>query len=94
MDCSTVVFGQFWKMKLEIFGWVREKQVSTFMMEKHLLLIRNISTSLKQTDKQNLQQKTKVNKSNEPLTLIWQKLWFTDPQTHWWLIYVCFPHQH
>ena len=39
-------FGQFWKIKLEIFGWVREKQVSTFTMEKHLLIIRNINTSL------------------------------------------------
>jgi hypothetical protein len=37
-------------------------------MEKHLLLIRNINTSLQRTNKQNLQQQTKVNKSNEPLT--------------------------
>jgi len=37
-------------------------------MEKHLLLIRNINTSLQQTNKQNLQQQTIVNKSNEPPT--------------------------
>jgi hypothetical protein len=37
-------------------------------MEKYLLLIRNINTSLQRTNKQNLQQQRKVNKSNEPLT--------------------------
>jgi hypothetical protein len=51
MDYSITVFGQFWKIKLETFGWVREKQVSTFTMEKHLLLIRNINTSLQRTNK-------------------------------------------
>ena len=34
------------KIKLEIFGWVREKQASTFTMEKHLLRIQNINTRL------------------------------------------------
>ena len=37
-------------------------------MEKYLLIIRNINTSLQRTNKQNLQQQTKVSKSNEPLT--------------------------
>jgi hypothetical protein len=39
-------------------------------MEKHLLFIRNINISLQRINKQNLQQQTKVNKSNEPLTKV------------------------
>ncbi len=42
MALSIPGFGQFWKIQVEIFGWGREKQVSTFLMEKHLLIIRNI----------------------------------------------------
>jgi hypothetical protein len=30
-----------WRIKLEIFGWVRETQVCAFTMEKHLLNFRN-----------------------------------------------------
>jgi len=37
-------------------------------MEKYLLIIQNINNSLQRTNKQNLQQQTKANKSNEPLT--------------------------
>jgi ligand-binding sensor domain-containing protein len=33
-------------LKPETFGWAQEKQVSTFLMEKHLLLIQNINPSL------------------------------------------------
>jgi hypothetical protein len=58
MDYPIWEFGKFWKIKVEIFGWVQEKQVSTFTMEKHLLLIRNINTSLQRTDKQNCQLPT------------------------------------
>jgi len=39
-------FGQFWKIKPEIYGWVRGKQVSAAMMEILLFLIRNINISL------------------------------------------------
>jgi hypothetical protein len=37
-------------------------------MEKHLLVIRNINTSLRRTNKQNLQQQTKVKQKQRPLT--------------------------
>jgi hypothetical protein len=41
-------------------------------MEKDLLRTRNINPSLQRSNKQDLQQQTKVNKSNEPLTGVLQ----------------------
>ena len=47
---STTVYGPFWKIRLEIFGWVRGRRVSPFTMGKRLLRIRSINASLQRTE--------------------------------------------